>query len=308
VPLPSSFPHDIDGVTTTLDSRVAGLASRQHGVVSYSQLEKLGLKRGAIEHRLRDGRLHRLHKGVYAVGHPRVTWHGRLMAAVLACRRGAAISHRTAGDLSGVRKTSSPRIEVTTTRRIRRPGIVVHQTRSLPPTDVTEIHGIPVTAPGRTLIDLSKVLRPNELQRAVEQAERLGLLDRRAIEGRPGASRVMRALAQFEPEALKSRSDWEAEFVDFCRDHDIPRPTLNAVVHGYEVDALWKEEKLIVELDSWEFHRGRRSFEEDRRRSAALQRHGFSVLRLTHRMLNEEAEESAATILDLLTSVGEVTR
>ena len=98
------------------------------------------------------------------------------------------------------------------------------------------------------------------------------------------------------------------EFLDFCRDHDIPRPTLNAVVHGYEVDALWKEEKLIVELDSWEFHRGRRSFEEDRRRSAALQRAGFSVLRLTHRMLNEEAEESAATILDLLTSVREVTR
>src|SRR3954471_2291535 len=164
----SSFELNNSVRATTPDNAIAELAKRQHGVIAYSQLLALGLDRNAVVYRVTVGRLHRLHKGVYAVGHAKVSWLGQVTAAVKACGAGAVISHRTAADLWGIRKTSSPRIEVTTTRRIRSPGIVVHQTRRLQDGERMRHEGIPVTAPGRTLDDLGRVLPPDQLQRAVE--------------------------------------------------------------------------------------------------------------------------------------------
>src|SRR4051794_37190752 len=157
----SSVSSDIGKESTTAERRLAGVAAREHGVLAHQELLDLGFGERAIQYRLSIGRLHRLHVGVYAVGHAKVSWLGQLTAAVKACGPSAVISHRTAADLWGIRKTSSPRIEVTSTRRIRRPGIVVHQPRRMDEHERTVERGIPVTAPGRTLDDLGRVLRPD---------------------------------------------------------------------------------------------------------------------------------------------------
>jgi hypothetical protein len=145
-----------------------------------------------------------------------------------------------------------------------------------------------VTNMARTALDCAETMAPRELVRLLEQAERLGLFDLSAIErvlgrnrGRRGAKPLKAALAQMEPEPPRVNAPWERDLLDFCAGHDIPKPELNVIVEGYEVDALWRSEKVIVELDGWSFHRSRRAFEEDRRKYAVLQLAGYLVLPLT---------------------------
>jgi hypothetical protein len=253
----------------------------QHGVVAHWQLIAGGLSRGAIQRLITAGWLHRLYVGVYAVGHDRLSWHGRCLAAVFACGPGAVLSHRAAGALWAIRPTSSPRLDVTLLRPRKGPrGLCAHHVRSLHAEDRAERDGIPLTSVARTLLDLAEVVPRRELIRAVEQAERLGLFDLATVEGEPP----------------RVNSDWERDLLDFCDEHDLPRPELNVTVEGYEVDALWSDAKLIVELDSWDHHRSRRAFEEDRRRDAALQLAGHVVLRITWRRFEQEPEEVAQSI------------
>ena len=255
---------------------------------------------------MESGRLFTLHPGVYAVGHAALTANGRRMAAVLACGEGAALSHRSAAALWGIRKGAG-QIELTAVRTCAaRPGILIHRSRHLPPEHVTERDGMPVTTVARTLLDLSDVVRPREVERAVEEAERLRLFDLTAVQavidaspGRHGRSTLIAAVrAATAPEP--TREELERRFLRFCRTHGIPLPAVNLWVEGFEVDAHWRVAKLIVELDGWEFHRTRAAFERDRRRDAVLQLAGYRVLRVSWRWLEGQPTEVAHTIHSLL--------
>ena len=169
---------------TTPDSRLADLAARRHGVVSVAQLAQLGLDRWAIARRMKSGRLHRLHRGVYAVGHTALTREGRWLAAVLACGPGALLSHRSAAALWGLRPTSAPKIDVTvplTSGRRSTDSITVHRG-----TRRRMVHNnIPTTSPSCTLVDLAAANLPRrQIEKAAETAEALGLLDAREVRGR----------------------------------------------------------------------------------------------------------------------------
>jgi putative AbiEi antitoxin of type IV toxin-antitoxin system len=267
--------------------KVAELAEREY-VVAHRELVDLGLSAEAIKRWARAGRLHRLYRGVYAVGHASVTGHGRWMAAVKACGREAVLSHQSAAALWGLRPSSSAVIDVTTPRRAAPHGIRVHRVGRLPPEDVARVDNIPVTSLPRTLLDNAEVQPLRQVVRLVEQAERLQLFDLGPVERllarsprRRGTPRLRAAIAAVNGEPPRVNSGWERDLLDWCEDHGIPRPELNVFVDGHEVDAFWRDKKLIVELDSYAFHRHLRAFENDRRRDAQLQLAEYLVLRLT---------------------------
>lgn len=287
------------------DHKLAALAARQHGVVSRKQLLALGLKRDAIEYRLKVKRLHALHRGVYAVGHPRLTLKGSWLAAVLACGEEALLSHRTAAALWGLMRSPATPVHVSSKRGRGRQGIFVHGGQ-IPREDRTIRDAIPVTSVERTLLDLAEVVDEQRLERAFEEADRLGLLELAALEriceralGRRGIRPVRKLVAAArEPEMV--RSPLEGRFVEFCRKHQLPPPALNSTVLGFEVDALWPAQRLIVELDGFAFHQHRAAFERDRARDASLQAAGYRVIRLTHRRLQEDGRRVAHELRRLL--------
>jgi hypothetical protein len=286
---------------------LAELATRQHGVVSYRQLVRLGLGRGAIEGRLANGRLHRIHLGIYAVGHSVLVESGYFIAAVLAAGPGALLSHRSAAALRGLRESLATFVEVTAERsRHSRAGLRVHTARCLHPDDRDRCDGIPVTSIARTLLDLAEVLPGDQLGRVIEKAEHRGLFDLRQVEdllarshGRRGLPRLAAALAPYTT-APVLRSEFERIFQRFCETHGLPMPGFNLVVAGHEVDAVWWEQGLIVELDGWDSHRGRGAFERDRARDSELLLAGFRVVRITYRRLTEEPAAVAAILRRLL--------
>lgn len=282
-----------------IDTAVAALAARQHGVVSWDQLIALGLSRQAIEWRVAAGHLHRLHVGVYAVGHTALTASGRRLAAVLACGPGALLSHEAAADHWGFRPSASPRIHVVvpTTNGRGVSGVVVHRTRRLRPFDVAVHDGIPVTSVGRTLLDLTRRHDTATLRKAIERAERLRIFDRREIEAIPGRPwrRLLSALDQADPAPF--RSDLESDFLALCRAAGLPAPEVNARVCDLEVDFLWRDQRVVVEVDGWAYHRSRRAFGEDRRRDVALTAEGLTVLRFAD---DDVGEDAVATVGRLL--------
>jgi predicted transcriptional regulator of viral defense system len=281
--------------------KVADAAARSHGVVAYDELIELGVGPCAVKRWAADGRLHRLYRGVYAVGHKVLTVHGRWMAAVKACGPGAVLSHISAAALWDLIRSSSPIVHVTTPGRASPKGIRVHRVRRLHPDDVAVVDQVPVTSVARILLDLADVLQPRQLIRAIEQAERLQIFDMRAIErllARSNGRRVAvlrSAIAAVKGEPPRVNSNWERDLLDFCEDHGIPRPELNVIVEGHEVDALWRAKKIVVELDSWRFHRHLAAFVDDRRKIATLQLAGYLVLPLT-KLGSEEAEQLSAAI------------
>ena len=297
--------HELDSPG---DGVIAELAARQHGVVARRQLIEVGFGPGAIDWRRATGRLHVVYRGVYAVGHPRLVGHGRWMAAVLACGDAALLSHQSGGALWEFRPSAGSLVDVTTPRsRAGEPGIRVHRVRTLDPEDRTVRDGIPVTTVARTLLDLAETVSPTQLRRAFEAADRLGLLDMRAIErlrercrGRRGLKPLAALLATHRRPAPMTRSELECRFLDLCRDERLPAPLVNATVAGMEVDMLWPRQRLVVELDGHAFHRTRAAFERDRVRDAALQQAGHRVVRVTDRRLRAEPAGVAQTVQSLL--------
>jgi hypothetical protein len=272
----------------SLFGAVAAAAGLTHGIVAHRQLIAFGVTSSTVQRWVESGRLHRLHLGVYAVGHTALTAHARWLAGVLACGPDAVLSHQPAAGLLDLRRSASAVIHVTTPRRANPRGITVHRVRQLHADDVMERDRIPVTSVARTLLDLAAVLPLGQLVRAVEQAERLRVFDLLAVErlltrsrGRRGTAALRLAIAAVDGEPPRVNSDWERDLLDLCDDYGIPRPELNVIVEGYEVDALWRDLKLIVELDSWAFHRFRRAFEADRAKICKLQLAGYRVLPLT---------------------------
>jgi very-short-patch-repair endonuclease len=299
--------------TTPGDPGVAALALRQHGVVSNAQLRALGLGRGAIEHRVRRGRLHLLYRGVYAVGHAKVDGRGRLWAAALATN--GVVSHRSAAWVWELAPPPASRIEVTTLAASRSlNSITVHRSR-LAPEDIAHHEGLPVTTLARTLVDLADVLTPHRLERICHRAEHLRLLDVKAIDTvlarAPGRrSKALRAalntLTHAGPQL--TRSELEDLMLALAAKFALPRPLVNRQVHGKEVDFLWPEQRLVLEADGAATHATRTAFEEDRARDLHLKTHGYDVIRVTHRMLTTRPHDVARLLRARLTPTGQENR
>lgn len=268
---------------------LAELASGQHGVVSARQLAGLGFSRKLVAKEAARGRLHRLHRGVYAVGHTSLTWHGRCLAVALAAAPAVA-SHTSAAWLWGLLRTRPSTIHLTApTRRRARPGFParVHYSR-LGDQDIAEREGISVTALARTLLDLAAMLPAARLDRAIERAEELKLLDLRAIETllaraahHPGAVPLRRALAIYRADPTVTRSHLERRFLAAVTKAGLPRPAMNFNVAGFELDAYWEAERFAVELDVYETHGSHAAFERDRRRQEDLKLIGVEMTRVT---------------------------
>jgi very-short-patch-repair endonuclease len=243
------------------DAEVARIAARQHGVVRIDQLLWAGLSRHQVKRRVAAGRLHRLHRGVYAVGHTNLSNKGRILAAVFACGPSAVASHESAAYLWSLSPRCPPLVHVTIPdrgSRARRQGIVLHRSTTLRPTDVTRRHNIPLTTPARTRRDLG--------------------WDRK----RP------------------TRSDLERLFLRVCRAHAIPLPETNVKIGPYTVDALWREELLVVEVDSYAYHSDRETFAADRKRDRYLQARGFRTARISDDELTHEPVAAALSLHALL--------
>ncbi len=267
---------------TTPDAGIARLAANQHGVISLAQLERLGIHRQGRATRMHAGRLHRIHRGVYAVGHLGLGEKGRWMAAVLACGPGAVLSHTSAAALWHLLPQRGF-VHVTVSGNSRnRSDIRVHRSRTLIPSDVTRRAGIPVTTPSRTLADLRRLLPQPQFARALREAEYLKL----PVDGR------------FDPD--HTRSDTEAEFVGICRRHRLPRPEVNVRVGPYVVDFLWPDHKLVVEVDAYSTHGSRSVFESDRARDVQLRLKGYEVVRFTRLRIRDDRRAIAATLRTLL--------
>jgi very-short-patch-repair endonuclease len=274
---------------------IATIAERQYGVVSTQQLLAAGISHKAIATRVRRHGLHRLHRGVYAVGHTALVLLAREMAAVLACGEGAVVSHRSAAALWGLLPPDDGPIDVTVTRSGRsRPGLRVHRSRTLDPSDVRVIHGIPVTSPTRTMLDMAETTPERELERALDEAlvQKLTSHDTlvAAVDGaagRRGASRV-RTLLDRQDEPALTRSEAEERCLELIRKAALEAPEVNVQVGRHTVDFLWRDRRLVVEIDGYRFHSSRKSFERDRLRDAELAARGYRVIRITWRQLIEE--------------------
>jgi very-short-patch-repair endonuclease len=254
---------------------IASIAGRQRGVVTRSQLRQAGLSEAAISRQLGSGRLHLLHRGVYLVGHAVPPPLARELAALLACGPTAALSHQTAAAFWRILPSPDPTtVHVTVPdRRCRpRPGLRTHA-HKLDPADTTTRHGLRLTTPARTLQDLTPLLDPAALERATNEAQVLGLQVPHRTDT-PGLT----------------RSEAERRLLDLLRRAGLPPTATNAKVAGHEVDVLYEEERLIVEVDGYAFHRTRAAFERDRRRDADLVAAGCRVMRVTWRQLCDERE------------------
>lgn len=277
------------------DRAVAALAGKQQRVVNRAQLLAAGLSARAIERRLERGWLHRQYDGVYSVGTARLDRCGRWMAAVLACGPGAVLSHRDAAALWGILPSNRAAIEVTAPRRRRREGLEVTR-RVLPPDETTTVAGIPVTTVARTLLDLAAVESEDRLEQALNEAERRRLADHTPLTElftRHPRAKGAAALRALTPETTITRSQFERDFLAFCKRHGIPKPQMNIAIAGYTVDAHWPHAHLVAELDGYEFHHGRQSFEDDRERDRALLLAGIRTTRITFRQMTRKPDALA---------------
>jgi very-short-patch-repair endonuclease len=303
-----------------IDRLIGDIAEKQHGVIATPQLLAGGLSRSGIARRVREGRLHRLHRGVYAVGHAGISKEGRWMAALLAFAAGgvlcsgaarserddpdatmpvleywgAALSHRSAAELWGLLPARNGLVNVSVLGdggRARRTGIRLHRSLTLLPASVTIRSGIPVTTPARTIADLRRAsvgkrrsIAPRELRRAIRQANVLGL---------PVGE---------EDRCRRERSDLEEDFLALCRRHRLPMPEVNVRVGEHLVDFLWREKRLIVETDGYIYHRGRAAFEDDRTRDLSLRALGYEVMHFADIQIEGEPGQIAAVLRPRLAS------
>lgn len=279
----------------------------QHGVVSHRQLVELGYSPAAVGRAEHAGRLHRIHRGAYAVGHPGISRYGVCLAAALACGEEAMLSHRSAAWLWGLLPQPPGLPEVTAPARGHtREGIRIHHSTILEEADRSSIQGIPVTAVPRTLLDLAAGRSHRLLRAAVDRAERLALLDLAATDtmlrrsGRHRGRAKLRRALQIYRSPVFSRARSERLFLALVRRAGLPLPAINTFVAGHEIDAYWQAERFAVEIDGWEAHRSRSSFESDRLRQEDLKLAGIDLIRITARRVETEPEPVAIRLGRLL--------
>jgi very-short-patch-repair endonuclease len=283
----------------------------QHGVVSSRQLASLGFSRRSIQHRIARGRLHRVMRGVYAVGRPELTRRGFWMAAVLACGPGAVLSHRSAAALWGIRREAAAVIEVSlaSTNRRRRPGIRVHRRRRMEPDELALREGIPLTSPIRTLIDLAAVVEGGALERAVNEADRLDLVNperlREALDGLPRLPGVARLRALLDLRTFRlTDSELERRFLALTSRAGLPPPRTRQRVNGFRVDFFWPELGLVVETDGLRYHRTPSQQARDVVRDQAHAAAGLTSLRFTHVQVRFEATRVGETLVAVIAGLG----
>lgn len=277
-------------------------------MVTHRQLAVVGIRGSAITRRVATGRLERVYRGVFAVGHAQRTPEASWIAAVMACGPGAVLSHLDAAALWKIYESRTAKIHVTTTTRSRRaqPGIRAHRARRLDPADVTVKDGIPVTTVARTLVDLTDVLTSDRILRAIREAEYLRLLDLdtliaavRRAHGRRNLKVLTRALARHRPGQIV-REELEHRFLELVHEAGLPDPQTNVKVktrrRTYTVDCLWPDEGVAVELDGRAAHQRASAFEEDRARDAALSAIGLRPLRFTWHRVTEEGADVVAEL------------
>jgi very-short-patch-repair endonuclease len=283
------------------DRLILALAGRQHGAVAARQLWAAGVSRAEVRQRVSTAWLVRRYRGVYLVGPLRAPLT-EPMAAVLALGGGALLSHYPAAVLWALRPATRGPMQVTVTDRDARgpEGVTVHRTDYLDPADATARDGIPVTSPARTLLDLASHLNARDLSRAADEARVHRLVTDHSLNEQfqryphhRGTAALRNAL-QTEP-AL-TRSEAERQFLELVRTAGLPEPETNARVGPYEVDFLWRDQNLVVEVDGFAFHSSRSSFERDRRRDAELTAQRIRVMRVTWRQIQDEREALAATL------------
>jgi len=269
-----------------------------------TQLLKFGYAANTVLEWAQAGRLHRLHQGVYAVGHRRLSWHSRCWAAVLGAEANevdevvwpAVASHGSAAYLWGIYRYAPERIDVTAPiRRRAKREFIVHFSSILAPEDQGERQGMPVTSVPRLLMDLAIRSQPQQLDRLLERTEELGLFDLHALQdvldragGHRGRGRLRRALALYQPDPAFTRSRFEKEFRQRVRRAGIAGPSMNFNAYGYELDAYWPELRFAVELDLFETHGSRAAFERDRLRQEELKLLGIESIRITRPRLQHE--------------------
>jgi very-short-patch-repair endonuclease len=295
---------------TSREGEIVDLVRRQHGVVTHGQLTSLGVGRRTINRWLESGRLRAVHRDVYAYGPRPLAKRGKWLAAVLAMGPGAFLSHRSAAALWGM-AGDRPKVDVNAPRGRqvqpgRASGIKVHRCK-FDPGEVTTRDGIPVSTVARTLFDLAERSRPYELKSAWDEASRLKLLlvpEVAAVyergRGRRARTRIRPFLLAEQRHIEDSASPLEDRFAEFVVARHLPPPQVNVLVGKDVVDALWPAARLIVELDSWEFHSHRAAFEKDRDRDTEHLLAGYRTIRVTHRKLSEQPERLAAQIRALL--------
>jgi very-short-patch-repair endonuclease len=284
--------------------------------VTRAQLIDLGFTRDAIKHRVAKGRLHPVWRGIYAVGRPEVTRHGRWMAAVLSCGPDAVLSHLSGAALWAIRaqRAASQRpsarspVDVSVPPDVyrRRGGIRLHRRSFRCSTDVTRRDGIPVTSPALTLMDLGTELGPGQLETAVNEADKLGLIDaealRDAVDDHRGLDGVaaLRKVLDHLTFALTD-SELERRFLRLVRHAGLPPPRTRGRVNGFRVDFYWPELGLVVETDGLRYHRTPAQQAKDRTRDQAHTAAGLTPLRFTHAQIAYEPWRVA----NLLASVAE---
>jgi Protein of unknown function (DUF559) len=251
---------------------------------------------------------------VYAVGYSLLTLKGIWMAAVLACGPGAALSHRSAAALLGLRPDNRPVTDVTTPRRGRHlKRVIRHVSKTLGPRDVTVIDGIPCTSVARTLLDIAEEINWQGLRRACNQAEILRIFDKRQIDdvlaradGRRGAPMLSEILAKGRIGEAITRNELEETFLSLCESAGVPAPLVNQWIPldggSVEADFLWPNHRLVAETDGGGTHDTPTAFEEDRRRDQRLMREGYRVVRFTRLQVTRDSKDVARTLLALLES------
>jgi very-short-patch-repair endonuclease len=281
-------------------------AERQYGLITRAQLIALGIGPGAIEHRVRLGRLHRLHRGVYAVGQRRLPREARWLAAVLTYGPDGVLSHRAGGAHWQLIRDAGWCEVATPVRRRPRRGVLVHEAR-LRADEVTVHKGIPVTTVPRTLFDLAALLSPRQLERAINEAEVRHLWDELSLEHllhryprRAGNRTVRAALHARRGGTTITRSELEEAFIELVDKAGLPRPEINALVEGYEVDAVWRAARLVVELDGRDTHGTAAAFETDRERDRHLVAAGWRPIRVTSRQMSDTRDRLIADLRGLI--------
>jgi very-short-patch-repair endonuclease len=293
-----------------LDGAIAWLAQLQHGVVARFQLLGIGFSSEAIQVRIEAGRLHRLHLGVYAVGHRAVGRAGELMAAVLAGGREGVLGFAAAGELWNLPLAKGRWIHVIAETRSVRPGIRFHEC-ALDPSEITVHKGIPVTTPERTILDLASELPVERLEKVIRQAEYDHLTSPASLtsclsthEGARGSRRLRKAMDLSAESEGVDREELERRFLRFIRRHKLPTPQLNHRIdlphRTVYADCAWPQRKLIVELDSRRAHANRHAFESDRERDRDLLVAGWTTTRVTWRQLRESEDRLATGLTALL--------
>lgn len=270
------------------------LAERQHGVVARWQLLEIGLSGELIRNRVEAGSLIPVFQGVFALGHRRISRQGRWLGAVFASGPGAVLSHGSAMELLGMRRS---RGDVEVLRHSggvhrRRSGIRLHQTRSLPDDHVTVENGIPVTTPERALLDMAGRLDARQLERALVEGDKNGCMRWpklqemvRGWRGKKGIRRLRLVALEVDPRAADTFAPSEIDFLALCREFGVPLPQVNVLVEGFLVDFYWPAQRLVVESDSYAHHTNRPAFEYDHARTVKLTAAGYEVHRATWRML-----------------------